>query len=247
MNKKETLDVVEINGEFEKLDQRFELLEQRFRAVAMDYKYYIENSWDETEIYRLRDEVSYRLFSSRFHIELLLRHHSLVKFQLEERFKKDSEYFANQYIGANGTNPLFEHYQKQISAIFDSTIFHMTSAFDYMATLCNYVCGKQKQEKFKWTQIAKAVRDPNNPFFQTKIAKTIDSIDRNFTGKLYNHRSHLIHTQSDQNKYLFSMITAQKGVTFIPQFIIGENHFMYKLINNNEIVPVIQNGKYIIW
>lgn len=220
MDSRELLDKDDINQEFKKLDERFALLQNRFLAVAMDYNHYIENSWGEKEIYKLRDEVSYRLFSAKFHIELLLRHHSFVKFQLEERFKKEPDFFSRQYLGPN---PLFEHYQKQVSAIFDSTIFHMTSSFDYIATLCNYICGQNKQEKYKWTKLSKAVRDENNSFSKTKIVSTIDSVDREFAGKLYNHRSYVIHSSSDQNRYFFSMVLGQNGVNFVPRFIIGQN------------------------
>jgi hypothetical protein len=48
-----------------------------------------------------------------------------------------------------------------------------------------------------WTQLAKSVRDKNNTFNKTKFSSIIDSIDREFVGKLYDHRALLIHRKGD--------------------------------------------------
>ncbi|QNJ99095.1 hypothetical protein [Constantimarinum furrinae] len=240
MNEKGIIDIEDWNKEFISLNDRFELLQNRFLAIAMDYKYYIDSSWGENEIYQLRDDISFRLFCSKFHIELLLKHHIEIKHRLHERFKKDPSYFSRQYFGAN---PLYEHYGKEVSSIFDSIVYHAVSSFDYLAVLCNYICGAKKSDKLKWTQLARSVRDKKNIFSTTEIANPITEIDREFVGKLYNHRSHVIHKKSDQNKYSITMSFGQTKLEFIPKFFIGNNlikefnHFR-ELNKSNNITDV---------
>ncbi|HCW06779.1 MAG TPA: hypothetical protein DGG95_05375 [Cytophagales bacterium] len=217
---KKTLDIKDVGEEFKKLDARFSLLQKRFIAVGLDYSHYIDNSWGEKNVYKLRDEVLYRLFCTRFHLELLLQHHLSIKHQIIEKFKKEPEFFKREYVGSN---PLFEHYQKEISAIFDSTIFHMTSSFDYIATLCNYICGQNKEQKYKWSQLSNAARDNKNVFSSTQIKDVIITIDKEFVSKLYRHRSDVIHYTSDQNLYSFLMTIKQTEITFTVRFILGKN------------------------
>lgn len=237
MRAKEVIDIKDWNDEFKKLNDRFFTLENRFLATSMDYKLYIDSSWNEKNIYQFRDDISYRLFSTKFHIELLLRHHINIENQLYERREKDPEYFRRTYVGEN---PLYQDYSKELSSIFDSLIYHCVSAFDYVSILSNYICGSKNTDKLKWTQLARSVRDDKNSLSKTEIADAIIKIDRDFVGKLYDHRSDVIHKKSDLNKYSITMHFGQTEFKFIPHFFIGDNlikKFSYfrKLSKTNRI------------
>ena len=69
--------------EFDKLTKRFKILEDRFLAIAMDYKHYIDSTITDNEIFRLRDNVLSRLYSARFHFQLLLEYHHRVENRLK--------------------------------------------------------------------------------------------------------------------------------------------------------------------
>lgn len=219
MPPKKILDCTDWQTEFDKLLKKEALLESRFLAVAMDYEHYIDNSWGQKEIYTLRDDTLYRLFCSRFHIELLLRQHLAIEDKLNQKFQKEPEFFRRRYLGPN---PLYEHYSKEVSGIFDSTIYHMASSFDYLSTLCNFICGENKQAYIKWTQLTKSLRDHKNSISKSKITPIVLKVHNEFVNKLYRHRSTVIHEKSDYNIYAITMTLGPDNTKFKPKFYIGK-------------------------
>ena len=202
MKEKEILDIENVNEEFKKLSSRLHLLYDRFLAIAMDYKYYIDSSFEEKKIYELRDNVQYRFFSAKFHVELLLNHQIAIIKQLEDVAKKDTSALIENF-----QNPSFDFtLQRQISSLFDSFIYHMVSVFDYISTLINYICGDKKENTLMWTQLAKSVRDKNNSLGKKLFAEKIVQIDSDFVNKLYDHRDdngkedYELHLPPDDNK-----------------------------------------------
>lgn len=219
MEKKEILDIENFNEEFEKLTSRMRLLSDRFLAVAMDYKHYIDSSFSDSKIYELRDSVQFRLFSAKFHIELLLRHHLIIQDRLEDSLKNDPHKVTGSYFPVN---PYFDIYQKEISSIFDSFIYHTVSVFDYISTLVNYVSGTNKENTLMWTQLAKSVRDKKNDFSTKSFSDTFDQIDREFVGKLYDHRAFVIHRKADLGNYNVTLyLGPQEKIT--ARFLAGNN------------------------
>lgn len=60
--------------EFEKLTKKFKTLHDRFLAIAMDYTHYIDSTMSENEIFKLSDNILSRLYSARFHFQLLIEY-----------------------------------------------------------------------------------------------------------------------------------------------------------------------------
>ena len=210
MNNKKVIDTADFQKELDLIQDRSSLLGDRFIALAMDYKDYIDASFKQDKIYTLRDGVLFRLFSANFHVKLLFDHLLFA----DQRIKQE------QGLGFNAGL-----YSRQITALFDSFIYHTVSVFDYLATLTNYISGtKKKEATLMWTQLAKSVRDENNAFSKTRFSEVIDQIDRNFVCKLYDYRSFLIHRRTDMAGY---------KVTYTPGA-------------NEEIVAVIFAGKHLI-
>lgn len=211
MEKKNVLDIIDLNKEFKDLDSNLSILSNRFLAVAMDYKEYIKNDFSDHKIYELRDSVQYRFFSTRTHIELLLRQHLIIDEQMK-----------NQLNEKVPIQMYFDYYQKQISSIFDSIVYHTTSIFDYISTLVNYISTKDNQKTLMWTQLSKSVRDEKNEYNKKSFAKTIDNIDRQFVSKLYDHRSFLIHKKSDLSSFNVTISYGEKE-NVDAKFMAGKN------------------------
>ena len=219
MEKKEIIDIENINKEFEKIRSRLRLLSDRFLAIAMDYKHYIDGSFKESKIYELRDSVQYRFFSAKFHVEMLLNHHLIIQNRLEESLKHDPHKITGDYFPFN---PFFDIYQKEISSIFDSFIYHTVSVFDYISTLINYISGVNKEDTLMWTQLAKSIRDIKNNFSKKTFSETIDKIDKDFVGKLYDHRALIIHRKADISGYNVTLFLGTEE-KIKARFLAGKN------------------------
>ena len=189
MDDKEVLDIKDIVEEFINLDSDLKILSNRFKALAMDYREHIDNSFKNDTIYNLRDRINYRLSSSIFHLKLLLN-------QIDKIQDDPEKSIGNPF----GHNPIFIKIMNEISSIYDSFIFHTTSVFDYVGTLLNYISGEKKEDTMQWKSLAKSVRCKNNSFSDKLFARTIDAVDREFVGKLYDYRSLTIHRKPDYIK-----------------------------------------------
>ncbi|GEO06680.1 hypothetical protein AAE02nite_43440 [Adhaeribacter aerolatus] len=218
--KKPVKDIEDLNAEFKKLNEKEELLEKRFMAIAMDYQHYIDNSWGQEQIYELRDNVLYRFFSAKLHTELLMRQHFAIEHRFNELFKIDPNKILGDYYPSN---PYFDHSEKEVSAIFDSILYHVVSIFDYLSTLSNYVCGdkQNRHDTLMWNQLTRCARDPNNHFGKKPISKIIKDLDNQFINKLYGHRSFLIHKKADLNRYAFTFQLGKEN-TMTARFIASE-------------------------
>jgi hypothetical protein len=138
-NKKNIIDIKDIQTEFTKINNDFLLLNNRLIALAMDYKHYINDHISENNIYTLRDDIIYRLHSAQFHLELLFSHISNIEKAIEEQTINKT---PNQ-TSIIGSIPF---YTQQITSLFDSFIYHTVSVFDYISTLANYISGKKKKK-----------------------------------------------------------------------------------------------------
>lgn len=194
MDKKQILDIENVSQEFEIIKNDLSLLNDRFLALAMDYKHHIDRSFKEDKIYLLRDNILYRLFSARFHIELLLGHTANVEKQIEQGTKFQSSNSAPIIL----YNDIF---RQQITSLFDSFIYHTVSVFDYLGTITNYISNNKKGNTLMWTQLAKSVRDKTNPLSGKRFSKSVDQINREFVCKLYDYRAELIHRKADIGGY----------------------------------------------
>src|SRR5690606_25362366 len=82
---------------------------------------------------------------------------------------------------------------------------------------------KNRDTKLKWSSLARSVRDPKNELSLSKIASTVDGIDKDFVDKLYNHRSNIIHEKSDKSGYEVNMHLDPESVSIYQIFFIGDS------------------------
>lgn len=220
--------------EFEKLTKRFKLLQDRLLAVAMDYKFYIKGDFSANdEIYELRDNVLYRLFSARFHLQLLLEHHHRIEISLEDLYKKEPKEFFD--IGFK-LSSIKEGATKEVYSLFDSMIYHLSSIFDYLAKLISFIHGQDPMINPKWNKLIQDRNIESNCFCSSEVLSIIQKSDKDFVYPLIKHRSELIHTKGDMGGFHIKFnLSGSKFKTncfatkqFIKQFprivLINENY-----------------------
>lgn len=182
-------------------------------AIGIDYNQYFKRDLSNKTIYDSRDNIIYRLNATKFHIQILAN--------LLESIDRELSSLYDQKDGVRNVHDHFNKRQSDISALLDSVIFHIISAFDYVSVLVSYVC-IQSNKKLKWTNLAKSARDEQNPFSKLDLGNLIDNLDRNFIGRLYDHRSYLIHISQENRPTRFS-INLSNGV--VKTKIISSNQF----------------------
>jgi len=185
------LDIQNPNKLLKDLDQKFLRLHNRFLAVAMDYKYYINPNISDHEIYKLRDNVIFRLESARFHFELLLNHHNFIESNIRE-------IHTSQHSILNG-GPELQIYQmqasKEIYSLFDSLVYHLCSNFDYLFRLINFIHGQTELGQPKWNLFKSDKNKKRNVYCSKELIYALDILDEKFVYPLIKHRSFLIHNE----------------------------------------------------
>lgn len=212
-------DIKEIAKEFENLKKRLDLLDEGFRAAGSDYLHHIEISKvNKHEIFELKDNVMYRYFSARFHLQILIQHHQVILKRFAKILETDPSKILNKVYPVN---PNFDYAEKEISSVLDSIYFHIGAVFDYLSILVNYVCGPKatRSQKIKWTQLTRSCRDKDNHFGQLEIAKVVDQIDRELVNKLFEYRSDLIHKSQDQQRMSFKINFKKNGANLKLDFL----------------------------
>ena len=195
--------IVDLKLEMKNVLKDFQSIDNNMIAIGMDYKYYLDSSFNDKKIYEFRDNILYRLRSTKLHINILVNLLNSLDQELTNIYSKEN--------GQISTQIYFENRKSDISSLFDSVIFHIVSAFDYVSNLVGFLCIKN-QKKIKWTQFAKSVRDEKNELSQTNFSKLIDNLDRTFIGRLYDHRSYLIHIGNDNRKSSLSIDLMKRKV-----------------------------------
>jgi hypothetical protein len=235
-DKREIIDIENIENEYKNICEKINYLEKRFYAVALDYKDYIDYSWKEQDIFNIRDNLIYRLFSIKLHSELVLKQHLLIENRFEE-IRKDINY------NIFNSDPTLYHYSTQeISSIFDSFIYHLASIFDYLSTMINYMFGdmKKKQDTIKWNNLVNFARDKTGSFLTNELSECIVKIDNKFVCNLYTHRSFLIHQKSDLYGYISSIPILNESKKLTLHFIASR-----KIIKRFAELKNMSNNKHI--
>jgi len=181
----------------EKLDEIQSLIGvvyEGFMALAMDYGYHVNNVFGQSkdgkhEIYELRDNINYRIRSANLHFYLLITR----KLEIENRFAKMLKDKPTIFDGYFMGNPHFEIASDEIMAIYDSIVFHLSSCFDYLAMLTQFVFGENPQTKLQWITLVKHCHNNKSEFADRKFADNIKKVNSEFVSKFNDYRAELIH------------------------------------------------------
>lgn len=191
---KKILDIKDRNECFEKITDRINLLHEAFRAIIFDYEYHVEGTWGKDhKMKSMRENIDFRLFSSKFHLELLLREHFNIENKIQKYYKEKPELIFRQVFPEN---PIFAQFEKQITSIFDSIIFHLSSIYDYLSAIVNFVINNKDESITKWSQLNNSCRQKKE-FESKEVSKVVIQKHNEFVNKLYLLRTRLIHERSD--------------------------------------------------
>ena len=226
---REYKNIVDLKLEMKNALKDFQSIDNNMIAIGMDYKHYLDSSFNDKKIYEFRDSILYRLRATKLHINILVN--------LLNSLDQELTNIYSQNNGQMNMHIHFENRKSDISSIFDSVIFHIISAFDYVSNLVGFISLKN-QKKVKWTQLAKSVRDKKNELSKTNFSNLIDELDRTFIGRLYDHRSYLIHIGNDVGKSSLSieLIKGKVETKIISSSTFNKNFSeLRKLGKNNDL------------
>jgi hypothetical protein len=178
----------------DKIQELIKVVHEGFMALPMDYGYHINNVFGQAkdgkhEIYELRDNINYRISSANLHFYLLLDR----KLEIERRFEKMLNEKPTVFNGFVTGNPYFEMASDEIMALYDSIVFHLSSCFDYLATLIQFVFGKNPESKLQWITLVKHCHNKQSEFAKRKFIQNIKTVDADYVSKFNDYRAELIH------------------------------------------------------
>lgn len=185
---------------FDEIENLISVVFEGFMALAMDYGYHINNVLGQSDkgkhtIYELRDNIHYRLNSSKLHFYLMLRRKMDIENRFSEMLKKNPAVFNGFIMG----NPHFDYASDEIMSIYDSVIFHLSSSFDYLAMMLQFIFGKNPQSNLQWITLAKHCYSEVSDFNNRKFKENIKNVDREFVSKFNDYRAELIHRKKSSS------------------------------------------------
>ncbi len=223
-----TLDLENPDKSLAELSQMINNLQGRLVGFGIEHTNKITGRpFDNDDYILLRESILFRASSLLFHLRLLL---NIQKMHIENLRK-------TKFNSSDRTLLLLDSREQQIF-LFDSIIFHVTSLFDYWGNFIDYVCGAKKQMTLKWNGVIRSIRDKNNSMFQSPAAEIILSLNNEFVGVLYEHRSDLIHYKTDLGaaQSSFSLMTAESDFTvFAPKKFVARFPHLKLLSKSNEL------------
>lgn len=200
--KKPYKDIDDLNLKMNEIINDFQIIYNHMIAIGMDYKYYMNSSFKDDKIFEYRDDILYRLNATKLHVNILTN----LLCSIDEEL-------TSLYSQENGGLKIHFHFDNRIedvSALFDSVIFHIISAFDYVSNLVVFITLKG-DKNLKWTNLARSVRG-NGKLSKVNFTDLIDELDRTFVCQLYDHRSNLIHFRKNNSRFSLSINMLQNKV-----------------------------------
>jgi len=195
------LDIVDRESDFKYINTETWRAELGIRAIGIMYHDHSNDQNSYENVFRLKDNIEYRLFSATHQYLVFLRVLGLAEKYLQDLYTKNPRFIVPGTFPAG--NPYFERVETELSSIFDSIIFHLSSVFDYLSHALCYMYFPNKEKTIYWTKLARKVRGDLKDKFQ--FCLRLDEIDRRFVGHLYDYRSRLLHNKRDQHKFASSM------------------------------------------
>jgi hypothetical protein len=196
--------------------------EHGIRSICVMYDEHSSDKNSKENIFILKENVHYRVFSLVHQYLIFLRELSYAERYLQDLHQKDPKLFNAFPMG----NPHFEKVELEISSVFDSIVFQLSSVFDYISHLICYICKTDKSKTLYWTKLASSAYGQNNDFTNLDIRKTITELDSSFVGRLYDYRSRLLHIRKDQ--HIFNTTVKLNDFNFDIKILASDislNHF----------------------
>jgi len=195
------LDIENREEDFKKIKSETYRAELGIRSIGLIYHDHSADQKSYDNVFRLKENIEYRLFAATHQYLIFLRELGHAELFLQDLYKKNLSYINPNTFPLG--NPFFETTETELSSIFDSIIFHLSSVFDYLSHAICYIYFTNKEETLYWTKLSKKVRGDLKGKFNFCI--THDEIDRRFVGHLYDYRSRLLHHKRDNHSFVSQM------------------------------------------
>jgi hypothetical protein len=194
LNKK-IINIEDRQADYQEINKKSWRTEHGIRSICVMYDDHSSDKNSNENIFILKENVHYRVFSLVHQYVIFLRELSYAERYLQELHRKEPRLFNAFPMG----NPHFEKVELEISSVFDNIVFQLSSVFDYISHLICYICKKDKSKTLYWTKLAASANGKNNEFSELEIRKTIAELNNSFIGRLYDYRSRLLHNKKDQH------------------------------------------------
>jgi len=213
---KEIINIDDRQADFQEINRKSWRAEHGIRSICVMYDDHSSDKNSKENIFILKDNVHYRLFSLVHQYLIYLRELGYAEHYLQDLHQKDPRLFNAFPMG----NPHFEKVELELSSVFDSIVFQLSSVFDYISHLICYICKTDKSKTLYWTKLASSAFGQNNDFSNLEIKNTIIDIDKTFVGRLYDYRSRLLHNKKDQ--HIFNSSVKLKDFNFDLKILASE-------------------------
>lgn len=208
MQQKKRLDIDYLT-ELNKLHENIVILGHRLQAIGIDYDNYISpnivDSFQSRRIHELCKNLNIRLSCVFFHTELFCNLYKSVEVQLRQ---PNQDYHSFAMLSS-----------MQLHYLFDSIIYHISSVYDYLASLINFIHNYSSNNYVKWNTVGKSTKRKESTYLlATKIH--IEYVDG-----FFGFRSSLIHEKANLTllPHLSKNCFTQEVEIFIPS-----SHFLLK-------------------
>ncbi|MDF3026915.1 MAG: hypothetical protein K0S23_1222 [Fluviicola sp.] len=190
------LDIEDRNEDYNFIQKETFRAEKGIRAIGIMYHDHSNDRKSYDNVFRLKDNIEYRLMAATHQYLVFLRELALSERTLHERYMENPN---SLYEVVPGRNPYLIKVETELSSIFDSIVFHLSSVFDYLSHSVCYMYFTNKEKTVYWTKLAKTVRGEFKDKFDFSLA--LDEMDRRFVGRLYDYRSRLLHNTRDKHRF----------------------------------------------
>jgi hypothetical protein len=208
------IDIRDREKEFKRIDDRTDALRKGFTILSLEYEYYTKDTKGHEKLLELKENIVYRFFSAIYHLQLMLQQHPLIAKRFTDHFIKNPRSFEKHAP----KHREYSYAERQISALFDSVIYHLSSIYDYMSIFINFICIKDRDKTPKWTQMCQIARQSPQILRNEKMAEVILVLAQDLVSKLYKYRSRLIHEKAD----VCRILVIRTGSQFEPYFTCTE-------------------------
>lgn len=198
---KKILNIEDRQSDYDVINKQSWRAEHGIRSICVMYDDHSSDKNSKENIFLLKDNVHYRLFSLVHQYLVFLRELQTSESYLQQLHRKDPKLLNAFPMG----NPYFDKVELEISSVFDNLIFQLSSVFDYISHLICYICKTDKSKTLYWTKLASSAYGQNNEFSNLEIRKTITEVDNSFVGRLYDYRSRLLHNKKDKHIFTTSV------------------------------------------
>jgi len=198
---KKILNIEDRKTDYDVINKQSWRAEHGIRSICVMYDDHSSDKNSKENIFLLKDNVHYRVFSLVHQYLVFLRELRTSESYLQQLHKKDPKLLNAFPMG----NPYFDKVELEISSVFDNLIFQLSSVFDYISHLICYICKTDKSKTLYWTKLASSAYGQNNEFSNLEIRKTITEVDNAFVGRLYDYRSRLLHNKKDKHIFTTSV------------------------------------------